>query len=1064
MSDLLELLEKLFKGQIPSILLWVLLGLLLLVAFLRAIPFLSRELIPIFYSREKARKRNRRQRFAEHVEHEQRLLNSKEDWEDYRFTELEAEVEAEGNRRQRLLPFLVKRDNLRREPSLSRALGNSRERLILLEGMPGSGKSVALRHVALMMSRQAMHSRSLKTVIPVYVNLKTLKRRAEPEPVEAIDAELIRRFVLQSLNRANDRDVTAFLDDEFQAGLSDGTWFFLFDSFDEIPEILGSTEADIVIVQYAEAIHDFLHGMNRCRGIIASREYRGPSYLSWPRFRIMPLTSRQQQALVRRSGLSAEDETKTLGGLLSSLPSARHFIENPMFLGLLCAYVQAHHSYPEHESSVFEAYIAGRLARDQERLRQRFDGLSITDIREGAENIAFCMLTDSRLGLSATWQDIAESLSNQGLLPSVDVNRILDALHYTKLGKLESDLASGSRQVFTFTHRRLQEHLATTLLLREPERVPPSELLTNGVWRESAVVLLQLTESPEALTPIIATSIALLVEKLKLPPFNFEPQDEQPDELQDEVPQLPQPFPWPPGMLHIMDLLQSGLGGRTQLVPDVLRSIYTFIVSVAWNPRKWLLSDMQEALSVSGLASQDYMKALLSEALTHNSRRIRGVAYQQATFLDVLEPLHIEAICAWLAVMAKQGRMHREETAIKAYLLRLGQSGYLLDVFRFLKAIPGLSLVLGIAVIALIWIHFHVSYSFPLFMLVSFTLLLPFLVRLLIWNRYRTVLFAISVSCACLLLLALAFQTEPYSLDYFYMLYVIFLSYFYANFWQDYAYMRLDYSSKLIKPYGWPVVLLLPLISIPLSLARKGFPVVSNWFSARFSEIKQLRTEHRLVPVLIGFIIILTLGVAFIWLMFSGRLPTFVEMGITIIPMIGFLIVSIRELLSLARSSIRARRLFKATEKSLSKVSPPEYLQVVCDYSDTESDFLVRYTRLMRERRLVDTSSNDWSLLEKLSSQLQHDLLVQHEGMKPVSSLEDRMGGEDRFVLWYISLLKRRKQRLTTRWGFVAPARAQLSYGISFLGWEMLDELYLLLAQARDMPSVLKNHVPSSTV
>lgn len=114
MSDLLELLEKLFKGQIPSILLWVLLGLLLLVAFLRAIPFLSRELIPIFYSREKARKRNRRQRFAEHVEHEQRLLNSKEDWEDYRFTELEAEVEAEGNRRQRLLPFLVKRDNLRR--------------------------------------------------------------------------------------------------------------------------------------------------------------------------------------------------------------------------------------------------------------------------------------------------------------------------------------------------------------------------------------------------------------------------------------------------------------------------------------------------------------------------------------------------------------------------------------------------------------------------------------------------------------------------------------------------------------------------------------------------------------------------------------------------------------------------------------------------------------------------------------------------------------------------------------------------------------------------------------
>lgn len=1063
MSDLLELLEKLFEGQIPSILLWVLLGLLLLVAFLRAIPFLARELIPIFYSREKARKRNRRQRFAEHMEHEQRRLNSMEEWSDHRFTELEAEVEAEGTRRRRLLPFLVKRDNLRREPSLSKALENSQERLILLEGMPGSGKSVALRHVALTMSRRAMRSRSLKTVIPVYVNLKALKRRLELEAVEAIDAELIRRFVLQSLNRANDRDVTAFLDDEFQVGLSDGTWLFLFDSFDEIPEILGSTEADTVIVQYAEAIHDFLHGMNRCRGIIASREYRGPSYLAWPRFRIMPLASRQQQELVKRSGLPAEDETKVLGGLLSSPQSARHFIENPMFLGLLCAYVQAHHGYPEHESAVYEAYIASRLARDQERLRQRFDGLSITDIREGAENIAFCMLTDSRLGLSATWQDIAESLSNQGLLPSVDVNRILDALHYTKLGKLESDLASGSRQVFTFTHRRLQEHLATTLLLREPERVSPSELLTNGVWRESTVVLLQLTESPEALTPIITTSIALLVEKLKQPPFSFEPQDEQPDELQDEVPQLPQPFPWPPGMLHIMDLLQAGLGGRTQLVPDILRSIYAFIVAVVWNPSKWLLSDMQEALSVSGLASQDYMGALLSEALTHNSRRIRGVAYQQATFLSVLEPLHIRAIRAWVVDMAIQGQIHRENTTVRAYLLRLHQSKDLLDAVRFAEAIPYLSLGLGIGMMILFWMRFSAGLSLLFLLPASFIVLSPFLIRIFVWKRFRTRLLIISILAACLTGILFGFQLDPpsnsFELDFLYLLFVTF-GFAYAFEWQSYAYSRLARSGNSVTPLSWPIAMLLPLVTIPLSVAGNGFSVASNWLKDRLSEIKQPYTRHRLVVKLIIFFIMSILGIVYMWLT-RNRLYSFFEGGIASVLM---LITMGSILLPVLRLDIRAQRLFKATEKSLSKVSPPEYLQVVCDYSDTESDFLVRYTRLMRERRLVDTSSNDWSLLEKLSSQLQHDLLVQHESMKPVSSLEDRMGGEDRFVLWYISLLKHRKQRLTTRWKFVAPARAQLSYGISFLGWEMLDELYLLLAQARDLQGRPENLVPSSTL
>ena len=98
-------------------------------------------------------------------------------------------------------------------------------------GEPGSGKSVALRHVVQKMAARAKKSRSLKSTIPIYVNLKELER-AEGE---AIDRSLIESFVKKVLARSNDRDVERFLDEQFSSGIEDGTWFFLFDSFDEIP-------------------------------------------------------------------------------------------------------------------------------------------------------------------------------------------------------------------------------------------------------------------------------------------------------------------------------------------------------------------------------------------------------------------------------------------------------------------------------------------------------------------------------------------------------------------------------------------------------------------------------------------------------------------------------------------------------------------------------------------------------------------------------------------------------------------------------------------------------------
>jgi hypothetical protein len=105
-------------------------------------------LIPLFYTPEKRARVQDRRIFADHVESEIRRYNAREDWSDHRFAELEAEVEVQDSHwGLGILSRMLPTGAVRREKSLTRALRYSADRQILLVGDPGSGKSVALRHL-----------------------------------------------------------------------------------------------------------------------------------------------------------------------------------------------------------------------------------------------------------------------------------------------------------------------------------------------------------------------------------------------------------------------------------------------------------------------------------------------------------------------------------------------------------------------------------------------------------------------------------------------------------------------------------------------------------------------------------------------------------------------------------------------------------------------------------------------------------------------------------------------------------------------------------------------------
>jgi hypothetical protein len=633
------------------------------------------KLLPLFYDRDKQLAVRNAQQFAEHLESDLRRLNGLEQWNDFRYAELEAEVEFEGLR-QGIWP-ITKRGGVTKEKNLSRALLSSQERLILLEGFPGTGKSVALRHLALARLKKAVRARRLGTVTPIYVNLKQLDLTVGEKPT----ARHIRSFVLSILNKPDDRDIDLYLEQSFDERVRAGSWLFLFDSFDEIPAVLSATDADTSVFQYANAIADFLGGMNRCRGIVASREFKGPTQLGWPVFRILPLSKSRQRQLTDRARLSSDQQNALWADLDYAPQQILEMCGNAMFLSILCEYVKTSPKFPESVHSVFDLYMGTRFLRDSQRLMTRF-GISEYRLRRFAEEIAFCMLADSSLGLSPARTALIDSYHNSGFVLAADDTLCLDALEYIKLARQEGASDNARVSQFTFSHRRFQEYFATCVVLREPGRISTEGLLTDGRWRETSVALCQM-QSGTSLEPLQAATHTLLTQMLR-------------SSAAGSV--------WPPKSAHLLSLLQDGFMARSGDLNETVKGEVSELIRKIWKAGKTV--DRKLALQNAGCVDQLTLTALIEESLLEiGSPWIEEVAYRQVSRLSVISP----KICRWIKLSLIRGATSiesiRGRSSTKTFLGRLPGSSRLSGFWvslQFLRLVD-----LGfVAVSALIMVHY----------------------------------------------------------------------------------------------------------------------------------------------------------------------------------------------------------------------------------------------------------------------------------------------------------------------------------------------------------------------
>ncbi len=460
--------------------------------------------------------------------------------------------------------------------------------------------------------------------------------------------------------------------------------------------MLSSTEADETIRSYADAISDFLHGMNQCRGIIASRQFRGPGESNWPRFHILPLSETRRRELIEKADLEPRLEQTLVGQLGAAGQDIRLMASNPMLLGLLCEHMRSGHPFPENAHIVFETYVNTRFSRDRERLERRYN-LEPAEVRATAELVAFTMSADNGLGLRPTRDSLKQALVNLGFELVTNFDNVLDALEYIKLAQSESVMIPGEPRSFTFAHRRFQEYFATNVVLREPERVKPRQLLTDARWRETAVVMCQ-TQPLGVLSSLIEEMRYLLVEMLPTVPELIENPLEYvehaptPEEQKGKADILPEKFDWPPGALHVLSLLQAGFGSRLEDLPDDIRlHVGRLLISVS---ETGTLRDRISALEVAGTIPSPVLLWLLRSAFASSSQLLKNVAYQQVARLGEIPSDIGNSIRQAILLLAANGRLRREYYATRAHLNRLTKSSDLLAVVHLLLWLPRVDLIL----------------------------------------------------------------------------------------------------------------------------------------------------------------------------------------------------------------------------------------------------------------------------------------------------------------------------------------------------------------------------------
>jgi hypothetical protein len=645
--------------------------------------------------RSSPEERNRirlRHEFARHMIRLINIQNEKESWSSARFTDLEADYYV-GNRndlglwRRLRAPLTF---GPARVKTIASALQRSSDKFALIEGDPGGGKTVILREVTARMCKRAAISWSPSLPVALYFNLKKLDRNRD----QPINSDLVRQFVSDQMRSTGSSEAAKFFDQYFDQGVREGWWAFLFDSFDEIPDVLSAEDTSTTIDLYSQAILSFATDFNGCRTILATRHFRRPKESTQPRYRVLPLSARQRNDLIQRALLSPEGTRRIYAGIANAGSSFRYICENPMYLSLLIEFVRGRAEIPTSAHDLFGAFITKRLEESSSLLTKA--NADAASFRGFTELVAFCIVEDARLGLNPT----RKALLNVVIQKDRTWRRrepLFDLLEELRLARGEPDPTARETR-FTFSHRRFQEYFSTSYALRS-NVVSEADLLFEARWRETASVLLG-SGPPSSVARVLTQAEAVIAESVTSIRNNLQFADGASQSSLKSERAVPQFFLWPDRCLHILSIFQDGYADDPERLSKSFRTEAGNILRSA--AQRGRLEDCRLALEVAGILHPEELTEIVRLATARSSRILDDVAFQQLRNLPSIP----EDVATWIRQIlirrAAFGEIARDRRTILTFFRRFPDAGRLYSAAQLLSWIPSIDNLLHLFIVIII--------------------------------------------------------------------------------------------------------------------------------------------------------------------------------------------------------------------------------------------------------------------------------------------------------------------------------------------------------------------------
>lgn len=523
---------------------------------------------------------------AKYLRDELESIDRRTNWHSDYYTPLDAEVEIVSGRSKR-----------KKVDDLLNAIKRSNKRLFLVLGYPGAGKSVALRKLCQDLTKEV----KITGKIPIYINLNEWKWTEGKSPTKEDLLEFVKIYL-------DKKDIITgnFFRNYFDKMYESGRIYFVFDSFDEIPNLLAEKEDSPLVDEVSKILYNFLKGAQpeNSRGILASRIFRKPT--SEFNFSIeLEIRPFSEDKILRNLKNHEVSNENLINELFKSRPELLSIARNPFNCSLLIQFWKKNTSLPINQMELYEYYIKSTF----ENCFKQFERSNLNSQIVHEYTIKFAQVMLDKYGIEVSVSQLSNELNED----YSKIQNIVQALKYSRImrGSISDDT------VVAFSHRRFAEFFYVQAILEDDVNTLDLDSIPNDSKQRDVLVLLCQVAPSETTNKIIEYCIQYLINSSKV-------------DIGNKI------------SLHILRFLFDAFIGRINLMQNFIDQITEVVIK---NSESRDIRIIKWTVEFVGIIRKEERENILLNALRKDNYWVNDTVIRNCKFIKDFSDTFTKKIC-----------------------------------------------------------------------------------------------------------------------------------------------------------------------------------------------------------------------------------------------------------------------------------------------------------------------------------------------------------------------------------------------------------------------------------